>query len=106
MGGDGAGREHPTPGDGDGIGVTLIAPGRVATPFWDANGGPPAGGLLTADQIADAILWAISQPSGVDVNTVIVRPIGQPGRSRSHAEIMIYGCRTRAAQHEVATTSP
>jgi NADP-dependent 3-hydroxy acid dehydrogenase YdfG len=64
---------------GDGIGVTLIAPGRVATPFWDTNGGPPAGGLLTADQIADAIVWAISQPSGVDVNTVIVRPIGQPG---------------------------
>jgi NADP-dependent 3-hydroxy acid dehydrogenase YdfG len=64
---------------GDGIGVTLIAPGRVATPFWDANGGPPAGGLLTADQIADSIVWAISQPSGVDVNTVIVRPIGQPG---------------------------
>jgi NADP-dependent 3-hydroxy acid dehydrogenase YdfG len=63
---------------GDGIGVTLIAPGRVATPFWDANGGPPAGGLLTANQIADSIVWAISQPSGVDVNTVIVRPIGQP----------------------------
>jgi NADP-dependent 3-hydroxy acid dehydrogenase YdfG len=64
---------------GDGIGVTLIAPGRVATPFWDAGGGPPDGGLLTADQIAAAIVWAISQPSGVDVNTVIVRPIGQPG---------------------------
>jgi NADP-dependent 3-hydroxy acid dehydrogenase YdfG len=64
---------------GDGIGVTLIAPGRVATPFWDATGGPPAGGLLTADQVADAIVWAISQPSGVDVNTVIVRPIGQAG---------------------------
>jgi hypothetical protein len=41
---------------GDGIGVTLIAPGRVATPFWDAHGGPPDGGLLTADQIADAIV--------------------------------------------------
>jgi NADP-dependent 3-hydroxy acid dehydrogenase YdfG len=64
---------------GDGIGVSLIAPGRVATPFWDAAGGPPEGGLLTADQIADAIVWAISQPSGVDVNTVIVRPVGQPG---------------------------
>jgi NADP-dependent 3-hydroxy acid dehydrogenase YdfG len=63
---------------GDGIGVTLVAPGRVATPVWDANGGPPAGGLLTADQVADAIVWAISQPDGVDVDTVIVRPIGQP----------------------------
>ena len=78
MGGDGAGREHRRLVTSDGIGVTLIAPGRVATPFWDANGGPPAGGLLTADQIAD-IVWAISQPSGVDVNAVIVRPIGQPG---------------------------
>jgi NADP-dependent 3-hydroxy acid dehydrogenase YdfG len=37
------------------------------------------GGLLTADQVAVAIVWAISQPSGVDVNTVIVRPTGQPG---------------------------
>jgi len=64
---------------GDGIGVTLIAPGRVETPFWDVGGGPPDGGLLTADQIADCIVWAISRPSGVDVNTVIVRPIGQPG---------------------------
>ena len=64
---------------GDGIGVTLIAPGRVETSFWDARGGPPAGGLLTAEQVADAIVWAISQPSGVDVNTVIVRPIGQAG---------------------------
>jgi NADP-dependent 3-hydroxy acid dehydrogenase YdfG len=64
---------------GDGIGVTLIAPGRVETPFWDAGGGPPEGGLLSADQIADSIVWAISRPSGVDVNTVIVRPIGQPG---------------------------
>jgi NADP-dependent 3-hydroxy acid dehydrogenase YdfG len=64
---------------GDGIGVTLIAPGRVGTPFWDAHGGPPDGGLLSADQVADSIVWAICQPSGVDVNTVIVRPIGQPG---------------------------
>jgi NADP-dependent 3-hydroxy acid dehydrogenase YdfG len=63
----------------DGVGVTLVAPGRVATPFWDANGGPPAGGLLTADQVADAIVRAINQRSGVDVNTVLVRPIGQPG---------------------------
>jgi NADP-dependent 3-hydroxy acid dehydrogenase YdfG len=51
----------------------------VETPFWDAAGGPPEGGLLSADQIADSIVWAICQPSGVDVNTVIVRPIGQPG---------------------------
>ncbi|MET8449003.1 SDR family oxidoreductase [Streptomyces sp. NPDC005209] len=60
-----------------GVGVTLIAPGRVETPFWDGNGLPP-GQLLTADQIADSVVWAIRQPAGVDVNTVVVRPLGQP----------------------------
>jgi NADP-dependent 3-hydroxy acid dehydrogenase YdfG len=63
---------------GDGVGVTLIAPGRVETPFWDGVGGLPDGILLTADQIADSIVWAIRQPSGVDINNVIIRPIGQP----------------------------
>ncbi|WP_123972455.1 MULTISPECIES: SDR family oxidoreductase [Streptomyces] len=61
-----------------GIGVTLVAPGRVETPFWDGNGSLPPGRLLTADQIADSVVWAIRQPAGVDVNTVVVRPLGQP----------------------------
>ncbi|MFE4965517.1 SDR family oxidoreductase [Streptomyces sp. NPDC056660] len=61
-----------------GIGVTLVAPGRVETPFWDANGSLPPGLLLTADQIADSVVWAIRQPAGVDVNTIVVRPLGQP----------------------------
>ncbi|MFJ3662963.1 SDR family oxidoreductase [Streptomyces sp. NPDC090119] len=61
-----------------GIGVTLVAPGRVETPFWDGYGSLPPGQLLTADQIADSVVWAIRQPAGVDVNTVVVRPVGQP----------------------------
>ncbi|MGW2641587.1 SDR family oxidoreductase [Streptomyces sp. NPDC001348] len=61
-----------------GVGVTLIAPGRVETPFWDGNGSLPPGRLLTADQIADSVVWAIRRPAGVDVNTVVVRPMGQP----------------------------
>ncbi|MDT0401875.1 MULTISPECIES: SDR family oxidoreductase [Streptomyces] len=61
-----------------GVGVTLIAPGRVETPFWDSLGSLPPGHLLTADQIADSIVWALGQPAGVDVNTVVVRPLGQP----------------------------
>lgn len=61
-----------------GIGVTHIAPGRVETPFWDAYGSLPPGHLLTADQIADSVVWAVRQPDGVDVNTVVVRPLGQP----------------------------
>lgn len=61
-----------------GVGVTLISPGRVETPFWDSNGSLPPGRLLTADQLAESIVWAIRRPEGVDVNTVVVRPIGQP----------------------------
>ncbi|MBV7673083.1 SDR family oxidoreductase [Streptomyces halstedii] len=63
---------------GDGVGVTLIAPGRVETPFWDGLGALPDGLLLTADQVADSLVWALGQPEGVDVNNVIVRPVGQP----------------------------
>jgi NADP-dependent 3-hydroxy acid dehydrogenase YdfG len=62
----------------DGVGVTLVSPGRVETPFWDGMGSLPPGHLLTADQLADSIVFAIRQPSGVDVNNLIVRPIGQP----------------------------
>jgi NADP-dependent 3-hydroxy acid dehydrogenase YdfG len=62
----------------DGVGVTLVAPGRVETPFWDGLGALPEGHLLTAGQIADSIVWAIGQPEGVDINTVIIRPVGQP----------------------------
>ncbi|MEU0397231.1 SDR family oxidoreductase [Streptomyces sp. NPDC006208] len=62
----------------DGVGVTLVAPGRVETPFWDTLGNLPDGLLLTGDQVADSIVWAMGQPHGVDINTVIIRPIGQP----------------------------
>jgi NAD(P)-dependent dehydrogenase (short-subunit alcohol dehydrogenase family) len=60
----------------DGIGVTLVAPGPVETNFYDHVGGNPYPHSLTAEQVADVIAWTINQPPGVDVNTVIVRPIG------------------------------
>jgi len=60
----------------DGVGVTLIAPGRVDTSFWGERG-KPEGPMLTAAEVAETIAWVIAQPPKVDVNTVIVRPIGQ-----------------------------
>ncbi|RFU83139.1 SDR family NAD(P)-dependent oxidoreductase [Streptomyces triticagri] len=63
---------------GDEVGVTLVAPGRVDTPFWDGPGPNHEGILLDADRIADSIVWAIDQPAGVDINTLTIRPKRQP----------------------------
>jgi NADP-dependent 3-hydroxy acid dehydrogenase YdfG len=57
-----------------GVRTTLVEPGAVETPFFD----DPAEGRLEADDIARAVLYAVSQPPHVDVNDVLVRPLGQP----------------------------
>src|SRR5919106_3320567 len=48
-----------------GVRVTLIEPGMVDTPFFDS---PPKMEALQPDDIARAVLYAISQPPHVDVN--------------------------------------
>jgi NADP-dependent 3-hydroxy acid dehydrogenase YdfG len=59
--------------DGTGIRTTLIAPGAVQTPFFDN----PAEGRLEPDDIARAVVYAISQPPHVDVNDITIRPTAQ-----------------------------
>jgi NADP-dependent 3-hydroxy acid dehydrogenase YdfG len=56
------------------IKVTLIEPGMVDTPFFDNR----ASNALDADDIARAVLFALTQPPHVDVNEILVRPIHQP----------------------------
>ncbi|MBX7551302.1 SDR family oxidoreductase [Streptomyces sp. NPDC004232] len=64
----------------DGVGVTVVAPGVVDTPFWDERGGTPeAAPAMTAEQIADTIVFAVNQPAGVDINHITMRPTGQLG---------------------------
>ena len=58
---------------GTGVRVTLIEPGMVATPFFDNM----PSGALQADDIARAVMWSVAQPSHVDVNEVLIRPVGQ-----------------------------
>jgi NADP-dependent 3-hydroxy acid dehydrogenase YdfG len=59
---------------GTGVRVTLIEPGMVATPFFD---NVPTSGALQADDVARAVLWAVTQPPHMDVNEVLIRPIEQ-----------------------------
>jgi NADP-dependent 3-hydroxy acid dehydrogenase YdfG len=56
------------------IKMTLIEPGMVDTPFFDNR---PTG-ALEADDIARAVLFALTQPPHVDVNEIVIRPIHQP----------------------------
>ncbi|AYC36159.1 SDR family oxidoreductase [Streptomyces griseorubiginosus] len=58
------------------IGVTLVNPGMIDTPFWQGAGVPPF--ALPPQPIAEAICFALDQPTGVDLNTLTVRPLGQP----------------------------
>jgi NADP-dependent 3-hydroxy acid dehydrogenase YdfG len=54
--------------------VTLVAPGMVDTPFFDER---PGSGALAADDVARAVLYALTQPEHVDVNELLVRPTVQ-----------------------------
>jgi NADP-dependent 3-hydroxy acid dehydrogenase YdfG len=55
------------------IKVTVIEPGMVDTPFFEQR----PNGALEADDIARAVMFALTQPPHVDVNEVLVRPIHQ-----------------------------
>jgi NADP-dependent 3-hydroxy acid dehydrogenase YdfG len=71
------------------IRVTVVEPGFVDTELQGHNENPVVveaidkmrnqiGKILEADDIARAILYALSQPQHVSVNEVLVRPTGQP----------------------------
>jgi len=71
------------------IRVTVIEPGFVDTELQGHNEHPAVleaiekmreqiGEILKADDIANAILYAVSQPERVSVNEILVRPTGQP----------------------------
>jgi NADP-dependent 3-hydroxy acid dehydrogenase YdfG len=55
------------------IKVTLIEPGAVDTPFFENR----PSGALDPDDVARAVMFALTQPPHVAVNEVLVRPIHQ-----------------------------
>jgi NADP-dependent 3-hydroxy acid dehydrogenase YdfG len=60
---------------GSGIRVTLIEPGITDTPFFEDR---PSDALVD-DDIARAVMYAVSQPPHVDVNEILIRPTAQQG---------------------------
>lgn len=60
---------------GTGVRVTTIEPGMVDTPFFENRPSDP----LEADDIARAVMYAVSQPPHVNVNEILVRPTAQQG---------------------------
>jgi NADP-dependent 3-hydroxy acid dehydrogenase YdfG len=61
--------------NGSGVRVTLVEPGMVDTPFFDNR----PSDALEADDIARAVMFAVSQPAHVDVNEILIRPTAQEG---------------------------
>ena len=59
--------------NGTGVRVTVIEPGIVPTPFYHQQWE----GMLEADDVARAVMYAVSQPAHVDVNEILVRPTAQ-----------------------------
>jgi NADP-dependent 3-hydroxy acid dehydrogenase YdfG len=61
--------------NGSGVRVTLVEPGMVDTPFFSDR---PTD-ALHPDDIARAVMYAVSQPPHVDVNEILIRPTAQDG---------------------------
>jgi len=59
--------------NGTGVRVTLIEPGMVDTAFFSKR----PENALRPDDVARAVLFAVSQPAHVDVNEILLRPTAQ-----------------------------
>jgi NADP-dependent 3-hydroxy acid dehydrogenase YdfG len=58
-----------------GVRVCVIEPGMVDTPFFE---NAPQLEALQAEDVARAVLFAVSQPERVDINEILIRPTAQP----------------------------
>ncbi len=75
------------------IRVTEIAPGLVETEFSLVRFGgdaerakKPYEGMtpLTADDVAEAIVWAVTRPAHVNIDTMVIRPLDQATATLIH----------------------
>jgi NADP-dependent 3-hydroxy acid dehydrogenase YdfG len=61
---------------GTGVRATLVSPSAVDTPIWETvtlspdNRFPPRDKMLTADAVADAVVWAAMRPATLNVDEI------------------------------------
>ena len=61
---------------GSGIRATLVSPSATDTPLWDpidpdhTPGVPPRAAMLRPDDVADAVLWAVTRPRHVNMDEI------------------------------------
>jgi NAD(P)-dependent dehydrogenase (short-subunit alcohol dehydrogenase family) len=62
-----------------GVRVTNIAPGGIATDFAMGSGRTPdsVDGMMSAEEVADVVLFAVNQPRGMRMMTVSFRPMNE-----------------------------
>jgi NADP-dependent 3-hydroxy acid dehydrogenase YdfG len=59
---------------GTGLRTTLVSPAATDTPIWDPHNPdaaehlPNRDQMLRAEDVADAVLWAVTRPAHVDVD--------------------------------------
>ncbi|HEY0930826.1 MAG TPA: SDR family oxidoreductase [Gemmatimonas sp.] len=59
---------------GTGVRCTLISPAATDTPIWDpidpdnTPGFPPRAAMLRPEDVADAVLWAVTRPAHVNID--------------------------------------
>jgi NAD(P)-dependent dehydrogenase (short-subunit alcohol dehydrogenase family) len=62
-----------------GVRVTNIAPGGIATDFAMGSGRTPDSveGMMSAEEVADVVLFAVTRPRGMRMMTVSFRPMSE-----------------------------
>src|SRR5690606_34074671 len=66
---------------GTGVRSTLVEPAATDTPLWDRidsarhPGLPPREAMLSAEAVADAVLFAVTRPPEVDVSTIRIERV-------------------------------
>ncbi|HUL50474.1 MAG TPA: hypothetical protein VLT79_10715, partial [Gemmatimonadales bacterium] len=70
---------------GSGVRTTLVSPGPVDTELWDPIDPDSRSGftrrrdMLQASDVARAVLFAVTQPFGVDISEIRIMPSGRRG---------------------------